>query len=88
MRIGILNLTYKNSIIKEHQPNNKMTQEDKNYLMIAEAEMGEMFERLKDLLSDKTLQAMTDVLYLFGEEVIPLWEEVIDNENKQLKLKI
>mgnify|MGYP003640527249 FL=1 len=65
-----------------------MTQEDKNYLMIAEAEMSEMFERLRDLLSDKTLQAMTEALYLFGEEVIPLWEEVIDNENKQLKLKI
>ena len=65
-----------------------MTQEDKNYLMIAEAEMSEMFERLRDLLSGKTLKAMTDALYLFGEEVIPLWEEVIDNQNKQLKLNL
>ena len=65
-----------------------MTQEDKNYLMIAEAEMSEMLERLRDLLSDKTLQAMTDALYLFGEEVIPLWEEVIEHENKQTKLNL
>ena len=80
MRIGILNLTYKNSIIKEHQPNNKMNQEQKDYLLKVEAEISKMFYEIHDLLSEETTYAMADGLDALSSEVMPLWEEKVLSE--------
>lgn len=65
-----------------------MTQEEKNHLMVTAAEMGEMLDSLNGLVSNKTLQTLAEALCLFGEEISPLWEEVIEHENKQTKLNL